>query len=251
MARLAGKIALITGAGAGIGREAAILFAAEGASVVVAELDGTAGGETVRLIEAAGGRACFVAMDVTEPESVESGVRQAVETFGALDILYNNAGGSTMHDGPVTEVPLDEFWRAIRLDLLGTWLVCRYGIPELIKAGGGSVINASSVVALIGWGGKDAYTAAKGGVTALTRSMAVEYAPYKVRVNAVAPCVTRTPRVMEQLAANATTQKFAEQHLLGLAEPRDVAQAALFLASDEAARTTGHIIRVDSGLTIS
>ncbi|MFD2249136.1 NAD(P)-dependent dehydrogenase (short-subunit alcohol dehydrogenase family) [Pseudochelatococcus lubricantis] len=251
MARLAGKIALITGAGAGIGREAAILFAAEGASVVVAELDGTAGGETVRLIEAAGGRACFVAMDVTEPESVESGVRQAVETFGALHILYNNAGGSTMHDGPVTEVPLDEFWRAIRLDLLGTWLVCRYGIPELIKAGGGSVINASSVVALIGWGGKDAYTAAKGGVTALTRSMAVEYAPYKVRVNAVAPCVTRTPRVMEQLAANATTQKFAEQHLLGLAEPRDVAQAALFLASDEAARTTGHIIRVDSGLTIS
>lgn len=251
MARLKGKIALITGAGGGIGREAAILFAAEGAGVVVAELDQAAGRETVRLIESAGGRAIFVAMDVTEPESVEEGIRQAVETFGALHILYNNAGGSTMHDGPVTEAPLDEFWRAIKLDLLGTWLVCRYGIPELIKAGGGSVVNASSIVALVGWNGKDAYTAAKGGVTALTRSMAVEYAPYKVRVNAVAPCVTRTPRVMEQFAKDGTTRKFAEQHLLGLAEPADVAQAALFLASDEAARTTGHVMRVDSGLTIS
>jgi NAD(P)-dependent dehydrogenase (short-subunit alcohol dehydrogenase family) len=151
----------------------------------------------------------------------------------------------------LTEAPIDEFWRAIKLDLLGTWLTSRHCIPEIAKAGGGSVINAASVVALMGWPGKDAYTASKGAIAALTRSMAAEFAPQKVRVNAVAPCVTRTPRVLAQLAANATTQKLAARHLVDLAEPLDVANAALFLASDESARTTGHILAVDSGLTIS
>jgi NAD(P)-dependent dehydrogenase (short-subunit alcohol dehydrogenase family) len=251
MGRLAGKVAFITGAGSGIGRRAAELFAREGARVAIAERDRTAGQETERLIAAAAGSALFVETDVTDEASVGAAIRATVERFGALHVLYNNAGGSTLADGPVTECPTDEFWRAIKLDLFGTWLVCRHGIPELVKAGGGSVINASSVVAHMGWPGKDAYTAAKGGVAALTRSMAVEFAPQKVRVNAVAPCVTRTPRVVEQLGALETTQKLAEQHLVGLAEPEDVAMAALFLASDESARTTGHILQVDSGLTIS
>ncbi len=251
MGRLAGKVAFITGAGSGIGRRAAELFAREGARVAIAERDRTAGQETERLIAAAAGSALFVETDVTDEASVAAAIRATVERFGALHVLYNNAGGSTLADGPVTECPTDEFWRAIKLDLFGTWLVCRHGIPELVKAGGGSVINASSVVAHMGWPGKDAYTAAKGGVAALTRSMAVEFAPHNVRVNAVAPCVTRTPRVVEQLGALETTQKLAEQHLVGLAEPEDVAMAALFLASDESARTTGHILQVDSGLTIS
>jgi NAD(P)-dependent dehydrogenase (short-subunit alcohol dehydrogenase family) len=251
MGRLAGKVAFITGAGSGIGRRAAELFAREGARVAIAERDRTAGQETERLIAAAAGSALFVETDVTDEASVGAAIRATVERFGALHVLYNNAGGSTLADGPVTECPTDEFWRAIKLDLFGTWLVCRHGIPELVKAGGGSVINASSVVAHMGWPGKDAYTAAKGGVAALTRSMAVEFAPHNVRVNAVAPCVTRTPRVVEQLGALETTQKLAEQHLVGLAEPEDVAMAALFLASDESARTTGHILQVDSGLTIS
>ncbi len=251
MGRLAGKVAFITGAGSGIGRRAAELFAREGARVAIAERDRTAGQETERLIAAAAGSALFVETDVTDEASVGAAIRATVKRFGALHVLYNNAGGSTLADGPVTECPTDEFWRAIKLDLFGTWLVCRHGIPELVKAGGGSVINASSVVAHMGWPGKDAYTAAKGGVAALTRSMAVEFAPHNVRVNAVAPCVTRTPRVVEQLGALETTQKLAEQHLVGLAEPEDVAMAALFLASDESARTTGHILQVDSGLTIS
>jgi NAD(P)-dependent dehydrogenase (short-subunit alcohol dehydrogenase family) len=251
MGRLAGKVAFITGAGSGIGRRAAELFAREGARVAIAERDRTAGQETERLIAAAAGSALFVETDVTDEASVGAAIRATVERFGALHVLYNNAGGSTLADGPVTECPTDEFWRAIKLDLFGTWLVCRHGIPELVKAGGGSVINASSVVAHMGWPGKDAYTAAKGGVAALTRSMAVEFAPQKVRVNAISPCVTRTPRVVEQLGALETTQKLAEQHLVGLAEPEDVAMAALFLASDESARTTGHILQVDSGLTIS
>ncbi|SNT32630.1 NAD(P)-dependent dehydrogenase, short-chain alcohol dehydrogenase family [Tardiphaga sp. OK246] len=251
MGRLAGKVALITGAGSGIGRRTAEIFAREGAKVVVAERNEEAGAETVRLIEGVGGSALFVATDVTDEASVRGCVEKALSTYGALHILFNNAGGSTLADGPVTECPTDEFWRAIKLDLFGTWNICKYGIPAIISAGGGSVINASSVDAFLGFPGKDAYTAAKGAVTALTRSMAVEFAPKKVRVNAVAPCITRTPRLVEQIDKLESVRKFADQHLLGLAETDDVAMAVVFLASDESARTTGHVLTVDSGLLIS
>ncbi|MBL8570257.1 MAG: SDR family oxidoreductase [Phreatobacter sp.] len=251
MARLQDKIALITGAGGGIGRASAELFAREGASVIIAEFDPTTGAAAGAAINAAGGKALFVRTDVTDEASVKAAVAAAVAHFGGLHILYNNAGGSTLQDGPLTEAPIDEFWRAIKLDLLGTWLTSRYAIPEIARSGGGSVINASSIVALMGWPGKDAYTASKGAISALTRSMAVEFAADKVRVNAIAPCVTRTPRVLAQFAENETTRKIAARHLVGLAEPDDVARAALFLASDESIRTTGHILAVDSGLTIS
>ncbi|MFG1220818.1 SDR family NAD(P)-dependent oxidoreductase [Xanthobacter wiegelii] len=248
---LQGKVALITGAGIGIGRCAAELFARNGARIVVAEINEEAGRETAERIQAQGGEALFVQTDVTDAAGAEAAVAAGVAHYGRLEVIYNNAGGSTTRDSDVTRAPDDEFWRAMTLDLHGTWLVSRFGIPELIKAGGGAVVNAASVVALMGWPGKDAYTAAKGAVAALTRSMAVEFAPHNIRVNAVAPGVTRTPRVVAQLEQLETTQRLTAAHLLGMVEPLHVAQAALFLASEASGRTTGHVLPVDSGLSIS
>ena len=180
MPGLAGKVAFITGAGNGIGRATAILFAGEGAKVAIAEIDSTAA-ETAHL---AGNEAIAIRADVTDPDSLQAAIGATVDKFGRLDVLHNNAGGSTARDNTAVNAPLDEFWRAIKLDLYGTFLGCRFGIPKLIKAGGGSVINMSSNVALMGVAGRDCYTAAKGGIAAITRSLAVAYAPQRVRVNA-------------------------------------------------------------------
>jgi NAD(P)-dependent dehydrogenase (short-subunit alcohol dehydrogenase family) len=249
--RLAGKTAIITGGGAGIGRACVELFAKEGANVVVAERD-VATGEAARDAVKAEGLPCiFVPTDVSDPESVKRVVDTAMQTYGRIDALYNNVGGSTMNDGPVTKEPFDEFWNKIKIDLFGTWLGCHYTIPHMIAAGGGSVINASSMYALVGTPNRDAYTAAKGAITALTRSMAVEFAPHKVRVNAVAAAGTLTERVRTRVEAKQVSQKIIDSHLLGFVEPIDVAYAVLYLASDESRTTTGHILPVDSGLTMS
>ncbi|WP_135467978.1 SDR family NAD(P)-dependent oxidoreductase [Crenalkalicoccus roseus] len=250
MARLAGKVALITGAGTGIGRCTAELFAREGARVAIAEIDAASGEETAHRIAAAGGEAIALRADVGEPESIEAAIRRAARHFGGLHVLHNNAGGSTGADASAVEAPLEEFWRAIRLDLFGTFLGCRFGIPEIIRSGGGAVINMASVVALMGFPGRDCYTAAKGGVAALTRSLAVQFGRQGVRVNAIAPTVTLTERVRGLLAGSPAMQALSEQHLLGLGEPRDMAQAALYLASDESRLVTGVILPVDSGLLV-
>jgi NAD(P)-dependent dehydrogenase (short-subunit alcohol dehydrogenase family) len=248
---LTGKVALITGSGSGIGRSAAILFSQAGAKISVADINAEHGTETVNLIEANGDQAIFVECDVSKPEHVKNMISTTVKAFGGLNILYNNAGGSTMMDGPVTEAPDEEFWRVIGLDLYGTFLGCKYAIPELIKAGGGSVINMSSNQALMGIPGRVCYTAAKGGIASMTRAMAVEYGGHKIRVNAIAPSVTLTERVKKLLEQSTEIQKQAERHLVGFAEPEDVANLALYLASDQSALITGQVISVDSGVTIS
>jgi NAD(P)-dependent dehydrogenase (short-subunit alcohol dehydrogenase family) len=252
--RLAEKVAFITGAGGGIGRATAERFAEEGAKVVLADIDTQSGEAAAASARAKGGNsggdAIFLRCDVTDKSSVTAAIAETVSRYGKLNILHNNAGGSTLQDGPVTEAPEEEFWRVIKLDLYGTFLCSKIGIPEIIKAGGGSVINMASNVALMALPGRDCYTAAKGGVASMTRSMAVEYARYKIRVNAIAPSVTLSDRVKRLLAASPDIDKLAQSHLLGLGQPIHIANMAVYLASDEAEITTGQVLSVDSGVTI-
>lgn len=244
MERLVGKVALITGGGRGIGRAAALLFAREGARVVVAEIARADGEATAKAIQEAGGVGVFVQTDVARPESVQAAVEVARQTFGGLDVLYNNAGGATPMDGKVTEIDLDEFWRTIGVDLFGTFLGCRFALPVMAERGGGSIINTTSIRAMIGTAGADAYTSAKGGVRALTQALALQWAEKKIRVNAIAPGVILTERVKAMLRDD---DPILRKSLLGGSDPEDVAQMALYLASDESRRVTGAILPMDSG----
>ena len=247
MGRLKGKVAFLAGATVGIGQCTAEIFAAEGANVAIAGRSAVQGEAVAAAIRARGGAAVYVQTDVTEPESVERAIRSTVASFGRLDILFNNAGGSTSRDGRVTEAPTDEFWRAIKLDLFGTWNCCRFGIPELIHAGGGSVINMASMVAVSASPGRDAYTSAKGGVVALTRSMAREYATNKIRVNALAPAAVSTSRILGLLESVPNAKSIVAKQVLGLVDPQECAWAAVFLASDESRTLTGQIIAIHGG----
>lgn len=247
MARLRGKVALLTGATSGIGKAGAFLFAQHGARVIVTDIDG--GGETVaEEIRAAGNDALFMQLDVTDAENVRRVIASVEEQFGRLDILYNNAGGSSPRDGKATDVAVEEFWRTLNVDLFGTFVCCKYAIPLMAKGGGGSVINTTSSAALRGIKNSDAYTAAKGGVLALTQSLAVNYASEGIRVNALAPSGIRTERVLARLEAmNYVPDERGGGHLLGLGSPMDIASAALFLASEESAYITGVTLPVDGG----
>ena len=251
--KLAGRVALITGGGGGIGKEAALLFAREGAKVVVADIAEDAGEAVAAAIRAEGGDALFVAIDVGEPDSVRAAVEKTVAAFGKLDTLYNNVGGTNPLDGPVDTVPIEVFWSTMRRDLFGTFLGCRFGIPEIVRAGGGAVVNTASLVALMGKPAPSqvCYTAAKGGIVSMTRAMAVQYAPLNVRVNAISPGLTLTERIEDHLQKNDSPQALIDRHLLGLPHPAGIAAGALFLASDDARYLTGHILPVDSGITMS
>ncbi|MCB1005465.1 MAG: SDR family NAD(P)-dependent oxidoreductase, partial [Acidimicrobiales bacterium] len=200
MGRLDGKVALITGAGQGLGRVAAELFAAEGAKVVVAEFSEQSGRETVAAIEAAGGTAAFVPVDVSKADQVEAMVQFAVDTYGGLHVLYNNAGIMPPDDGATLDTPESTWDVVMEVNLKGVWLCCKYGIPAMVASGGGSIINVSSLVAVMGSAvAQIAYTASKGGVLAMSREMAVEHAKQGVRINALCPGPIMTDLMAELL----------------------------------------------------
>jgi NAD(P)-dependent dehydrogenase (short-subunit alcohol dehydrogenase family) len=249
MGRLQDKIAFVTGAAGGIGSAVCRRFLDEGARVAAADLDSSAVkkilGEAVD-----GERAIALSCDVSDEDQVREAVARTIDAFGGLSVLCNTAGGSSTQDGRVTEAPVAEFWRVIGVDLFGTFLVCRHGIPQLISAGGGAVVNLTSMAALMALTERDCYTAAKGGVAAMTRSMAAGYGPDSIRVNAIAPGTTMTPRVASR-AGTERARKLAERHLLGVLDPVDIADMAVFLASDEAKHITGQVFAVDSGVTIT
>jgi NAD(P)-dependent dehydrogenase (short-subunit alcohol dehydrogenase family) len=254
--RLAGRVALITGGGSGIGRAAAQLFAQHGAKIAIAEIDPERGAACAEAIRRAGGPALFVRTDVTDDASVRAAVGACAGAFGKLDLLFNCAGGSLPEDDDVTRVDLSVWTRTIELDLKGTMLACRHALPSIAAAGGGTVVNMSSGAALRGSSSAHVYTAAKGGIVSLTRALAGAYARRNVRVNAICSGRINTERVRStygipgQRGAAADPMNVDEQvktYPFWFGEPRDIAHIALFLASDESRMITGAAIPADGG----
>ena len=244
---MAGKTALIAGGGNGIGKASALAFAREGAKLVLADFNLDAAEAVAADITRRGGIASATAVDVGDEVSVAAMVKTALRTDGRIDVLFNCAGGGSTADGPVTELELEEFWRTIRVDLFGTLLTCRHVIPEMASRGSGSIINISSLRAVIGTHGADAYSASKGGVLSMSRAMAMQWAKHGIRVNVLAPGVVLTERVSAFIKPD---NPIYQKSLLGPSDPNDVAALALFLASDEARKITGSVMRVDGGASI-
>ncbi len=250
--RLEGKVALITGAGSGMGRLAAQVFAREGARLILGDVSQDAGEAAAAEVECAGGKAVFVAADVARERDVETLVRRGIEAFGRLDVLYNNAGIFPADDGSVVDVAEEVWDRVMAVNLKGIYLCCKHAIPDMLRGGGGSIINVASFVALVGCTvPQDAYTASKGGVIALTKSLAVQFGPKRVRTNAIAPGPIETPLLMSWLLTNpAEKSKRLDRIPAGrFGKPEDIVNMALYLASDESAWVNGAVMVVDGGIT--
>ena len=250
MNRLSGKVAVITGAGSGIGRAATKMFVAEGAKVVVAEIDKTLGEASAR--EA--GDARFVHTDVTDENSVKRMVHQAKDAFGRIDVLLNCAGGSLREDRPVTEVDPSVWDKTINLDMKGPFLCCRHVIPVMVEQGKGSVVNFSSVVALRGNHIAHVYVMAKGGLISFTQALAGAYSPKGIRVNAICPGVVLTERVRSRFTEGNQIRfggidNIAGQYPFAVGQPEDIANVALFLASDESRMVNGAAIPAEGGFS--
>ena len=258
MARLEGKVVFLTGGGAGIAKATARACVREGARVALAEIDREAGERAEGEIRAEGGDALFVHTDVTQEDSVRGAIDAAVRRFGRLDVLFNCAGGSLQEDVPVHEMDLGVWQRTVALNLLHPFLVCRYGLPHLMSARRGSIINVASHLGMIG-SMKPAYAACKGGLVSFTKTLAAQYVEYGIRANAIAPGSVRTERQIRRyetsdfMRAERTSRQARERAALqklypfSRGEPDDIAAIAVFLASDESRMITGTTIAADGG----
>lgn len=248
------QVVLITGSTRGIGRAMAEVFAAEGAQVVITGRSREKGEETEAAIQAAGGQALYVPMDITEPGDVERAVHEAVKRFGRLTSLVNNAAwvqGRWAVDGPVSEIELENWEKIIQVNLTGTFLASKYALPEIARAGGGSVLNIASTAAMSGRAGLDAYTASKGGMVSMTRSMAAYYSRYSIRVNCLVIGFVDTgePAIAAMLADPQFGPMIRKYYMGRIGRPVDIAYSAAHLISNQAEFITGAIIAVDGGAT--
>lgn len=249
MTKLAGKVAIVTGAASGIGASTALLFADEGAKLVLADWDEERGQRVLSDVRSRGAEARFVKTDVSKPEDAEAMVRAAAESFGRLDVIFNNAGIEGEMNKPTADCTLENWQRVIGVNLTGVFLGMKYAIPEMLKCGGGSIINNASVAGLVGFAGIPAYCAAKGGVVQLTKCAALEYAAQGIRVNVICPGVIWTPMV-ERATGGSTeaAEAFKSIEPVGrFGTPEEIARMALFLASDDSAFCTGAPFIVDGG----
>ncbi len=245
---LGGKIALVTGGGSGIGKATALVFAREGAKVVVADVAEEGGKETVRLIKEAGGDAIFVKCDVKEAKDAEAMVKKAVDTYSRLDCAFNNAGIGV--PGTTAECTEEDWDRTISINLKGVWLCMKYEILQMLKQGGGVIVNTASAGGLIGTPGVAAYTASKHGVVGLTKTAALEYVKAGIRVNAVCPGSILTPMIEASMSAHPElTESVLSKHPIGrFGKPEEIAEAVLWLCSDAASFVVGAAFSVDGGV---
>ncbi|MGD0422466.1 MAG: glucose 1-dehydrogenase [Candidatus Bathyarchaeia archaeon] len=257
--KLRDRVAIITGAGSGIGRATALLFANEGARIVVADLDVKRGEETVKKIQTDGGHALLVETDVTNSSSIENAVSKTIAHFGKVDILHNSAGVdifviNPQADGTAVGTREEDWDKLLAINLKGTFLFCKYTLPHMMKQKSGVIINMGSEYGLVGGLASAAYCASKGGVVLLTKQMALDYAPYNIRINCICPCNVDTP-LMEKGLATSQDPKAARQTWMNImplrrfSRPEEIAAAALYLTSDDASFITGTAFVIDGGVT--
>lgn len=246
--RLKNKVAIVTGAASGIGKATAILFAEHSAKVVVADIDVDRANQTVAVIRDAGNEAIYVQTDVTISDNTEHMVQETLNTYGKLDILLSSAGIAMRL--PVADLPEEDWYRCLNVNLTGVYLCAKAAIPAMQKNGSGSIINLSSIYGLVGGDVRAAYVASKGGVTNLTRGMALDYAEDNIRVNCICPGFVETPLVAGVIKTPAEYKTLADKHpMRRLAQPEEIAYGALYLASDESAFVTGIALPIDGGYT--
>lgn len=249
--RFAGKVAFVTGSGSGIGRATALAFAAEGADVVLADIDAAGNEETARLAAEHGGRVLAVKCDVTSSSDIQGVINQTVQEFGRLDVAFNNAG-IEQPPAPLVDITEDDWSRLLDIDLRSAFLCMKYEIPAMLKNGGGSIVNTSSGAGVIGIRGQAAYVAAKHGLIGLTKSAALDYAAQGVRVNAICPGIIETP-MMDRFSGGTPEGR---AHVIGqepvgrMGSPEEIASAVLWLSSDLGGFATGHAMVIDGGQTV-